>query len=104
MILQNLKISRMFVKKTAMGKGDMKTKRGKIHRGSYGKRRPRNVVKSAPVITETKEKKVAKPKVKPAEPAVEEPKAKKAPAKPKAKKETTDQASLFDGENTAKTE
>ncbi|MFA5556047.1 MAG: 30S ribosomal protein THX [Flavobacteriaceae bacterium] len=25
-----------------MGKGDMKTKRGKICRGSYGKLRPRN--------------------------------------------------------------
>lgn len=25
-----------------MGKGDMKTKRGKIIAGSYGKRRPRN--------------------------------------------------------------
>ncbi|KFD38809.1 30S ribosomal protein THX [Schleiferia thermophila] len=23
-----------------MGKGDLKTKRGKIHRGTYGKRRP----------------------------------------------------------------
>ncbi|RCX01935.1 ribosomal small subunit protein bTHX [Schleiferia thermophila] len=27
-------------KQSAMGKGDLKTKRGKIHRGTYGKRRP----------------------------------------------------------------
>lgn len=87
-----------------MGKGDMKTKRGKIHRGSYGKKRPRNVEKSAPVVTETKEKKVAKPKATPVDPTVEEPKVKKAPAKSKTKKESTDQASLFDGDATAKTE
>ncbi|MBS7320060.1 MAG: 30S ribosomal protein THX [Myroides sp.] len=30
-----------------MGKGDMKTKRGKICRGSYGKLRPRNKKKAA---------------------------------------------------------
>jgi len=30
-----------------MGKGDRKTKRGKIWRGSYGKTRPRNKKKSA---------------------------------------------------------
>ena len=29
-----------------MGKGDRKTKRGKIWRGSYGKTRPRNKKKS----------------------------------------------------------
>ncbi len=28
-----------------MGKGDMKTRRGKIFRGSYGKTRPRKRVK-----------------------------------------------------------
>jgi ribosomal small subunit protein bTHX len=34
-----------------MGKGDMKTKRGKIVRGSYGKLRPRNTKKkkTAPI-------------------------------------------------------
>ena len=76
-----------------MGKGDMKSKRGKIHRGSYGKTRPRQ--------------KTAKPKekaVKPVDAVVEEPKAKKAPAKPKAKKETTDQPDLFDAGDAAKTE
>ncbi|UKM66420.1 30S ribosomal protein THX [Flavobacteriaceae bacterium GSB9] len=34
-----------------MGKGDKKTKRGKIHRGTFGKRRPR--IKKKPSI-ETK--------------------------------------------------
>jgi len=29
-----------------MGKGDMKTKRGKINRGTYGKTRPRNKKKN----------------------------------------------------------
>jgi len=87
-----------------MGKGDMKSKRGKIHRGSYGKNRPRKVVKAAPAATEGKDKKVAKPKVKPVETVAEEPKAKKAPAKAKAKKETTDQANLFDAKDSVKTE
>lgn len=38
-------------KKIQMGKGDKKTKRGKINRGSYGARRPR--IKKKPSI-ETK--------------------------------------------------
>ena len=88
-----------------MGKGDMKTKRGKIHRGSYGKNRPRKTTKIAPVAKETEEKKkTVKPKEKPVETVAEEPKVKKAPAKSKAKKETTDQVSLFDGNDAAKTE
>ena len=29
-----------------MGKGDMKTKRGKINRGTYGKTRPKNKKKN----------------------------------------------------------
>ncbi len=29
-----------------MGKGDLKTRRGKIFRGTYGKLRPRNVKKN----------------------------------------------------------
>ena len=28
-----------------MGKGDKRTKKGKIYRGSYGKRRPRKLAK-----------------------------------------------------------
>ncbi len=31
-----------------MGKGDMKTRRGKIFRGTYGKTRPRVVKKAQP--------------------------------------------------------
>jgi ribosomal small subunit protein bTHX len=27
-----------------MGKGDRKSKRGKIHRGTYGKRRPKKLI------------------------------------------------------------
>ena len=32
-----------------MGKGDQKTRRGKIFRGSYGKLRPRNIKKNTTV-------------------------------------------------------
>lgn len=32
-----------------MGKGDIKTKRGKIYRGSYGVRRRKKIKKRAPV-------------------------------------------------------
>ncbi|MFC3159541.1 SSU ribosomal protein S31P [Chryseobacterium arachidis] len=39
-----------------MGKGDKKSKRGKINNGSYGKRRPRRDSKSA-VASEDKSKK-----------------------------------------------
>ncbi|WP_294323700.1 30S ribosomal protein THX [Chryseobacterium sp. sg2396] len=38
-----------------MGKGDKKSKRGKINNGSYGKRRPRKASKSA-VVSEEKAK------------------------------------------------
>ncbi|WP_294202269.1 30S ribosomal protein THX [Chryseobacterium endophyticum] len=38
-----------------MGKGDKKSKRGKINNGSYGKRRPRKASKSA-VVSEEKTK------------------------------------------------
>lgn len=31
-----------------MGKGDQKTRRGKLYRGSYGKARPRKRKKGAP--------------------------------------------------------
>ena len=67
-----------------MGKGDKKTKKGKISAGSYGVRRKR---KSTPTYI------AKKPKVKKAEPIIEEetvktePKAKKPAAKkPAAKK------------------
>jgi 30S ribosomal protein S31 len=43
-----------------MGKGDKKTRKGKIAIGSYGKTRPHDVKKNKPavtVVTEEKEKK-----------------------------------------------
>lgn len=45
-----------------MGKGDKKSKRGKIASGSYGVRRPRKKKKA--VISKAKPKKAAKPKAK----------------------------------------
>jgi ribosomal small subunit protein bTHX len=63
-----------------MGKGDRKTKKGKIQKGTYGVRRPKK--KSMPIAaTETKKKKAAAPKTK--KPAAKKPAAKKA-AKEKA--------------------
>jgi len=43
-----------------MGKGDKKSKRGKITIGSYGVRRPRK--KKKPIVTASKKKSTAKPK------------------------------------------
>lgn len=43
-------------KSIIMGKGDKKSRRGKINSGSYGKRRPRKASKSL-VATEEKSKK-----------------------------------------------
>ena len=62
-----------------MGKGDKKSKRGKISMGSYGVRRPRK--KSKPVIIAKKAKPKAKPKAAP-----------KTKAAPKAKAKTTAKA------------
>ena len=47
-----------------MGKGDKKSKRGKITLGSYGKLRPRNVEKTAPVHPKIEEKPEVEPEVK----------------------------------------
>ncbi len=69
-----------------MGKGDIKTRRGKISNGSYGVRRPRRVYRYVDEV-EVEEKPKAK---KTAEPKEEKPKAKKTTAKEK-------------GESTAKT-
>lgn len=62
-----------------MGKGDKKTRRGKITQGSYGKTRPKKSSKAViPVVVEKPKKetapKVEKPKKaeKPAEEVVEE--------------------------------
>ncbi len=66
-----------------MGKGDKKSKRGKISMGSYGVRRPRK--KSTPIVITKKPK--AKPKVEAKPKAETKPKAAaktKAAAKPKA--------------------
>ncbi len=59
-----------------MGKGDKKSRKGKISMGSYGVTRPRKKVKKAATKTKT---------VKAAKPAKAAP-AKKAPAKKAAKK------------------
>ncbi|WP_370897655.1 30S ribosomal protein THX [Chryseobacterium gossypii] len=48
-----------------MGKGDKKTRRGKINSGSYGKTRPRKASKSSVMVADKEE-------------AEEQPKAKKA--------------------------
>lgn len=40
-----------------MGKGDRKSKRGKIHRGTFGKRRPRKLKAPNEVQVEKTEKK-----------------------------------------------
>ena len=63
-----------------MGKGDKKTKRGKIVNKSYGVRRPRKVKKNTYTAPPAKEVKEEKPKAEPAK--------KKAPAKKTAKKTT----------------
>lgn len=63
-----------------MGKGDKKTRRGKIVLGSYGKLRPRKKEKQVVVTAKVKvdKPKVEKPATKDKKPAV---KAKKAKAK-----------------------
>lgn len=65
-----------------MGKGDKKTRRGKINRGSYGVLRPRQ--KSTPTITAVK-----KPKAEPKAEPKEETKVVKAAKKPTTKAKTT---------------
>lgn len=53
-----------------MGKGDKKSRKGKIWRGSYGKKRNKNVIK-------TRLKRLASTKKKAAPAAAEKPKAKR---------------------------
>ena len=48
-----------------MGKGDRKTKKGKIIKGTFGVRRPHKVRKAAVVVEEKPVKKKAAPKAKP---------------------------------------
>ncbi|QIG89786.1 30S ribosomal protein THX [Chryseobacterium sp. POL2] len=67
-----------------MGKGDQKSRRGKITNGSYGKRRPKksNVAKVVTTVNADKETKVKATKPK-AEKKVEKEETKVAEAKPK---------------------
>ena len=69
-----------------MGKGDQKSRRGKITAGSYGKKRPRKSSKPAAAVVEKVEKpmKEAKPKAAP-KPKAEKPE-ETAEEKPKATK------------------
>ncbi|MGV8114200.1 MAG: 30S ribosomal protein THX [Lentimicrobium sp.] len=70
-----------------MGKGDKKTRRGKIIMGSHGVTRPKRIRRSAPLVVAAKPEPVAdEPRAKPkAAPKVV---AKDAEAKPKAVKKT----------------
>ncbi len=73
-----------------MGKGDKKTKRGKINIGSYGVTRPRKKKKSVSTPVEKKEKPAKKEAaaIKEENPKAEKPKApKKAAAKKKEAEE-----------------
>lgn len=75
-------------KNNIMGKGDQKSKRGKITIGSYGVRRPRKAAKkvlAAPVV----DKKVEKPEVAPEVKEVKEAKEVKVAA-PKRKPKATE--------------
>ncbi|MBI1286351.1 MAG: 30S ribosomal protein THX [Flavobacteriales bacterium] len=74
--------------KQIMGKGDIKSRRGKIARGSYGVRRKRKTAVS--VVIPPKKKAAAKPKAKAnVEEAAEEKVTKKPVAKKTAAKKTT---------------
>ena len=64
-----------------MGKGDKKTRRGKLFQGSYGIKRRRNKPKPAAIIPQPKPAVQVEAVIKPAE-------TKKAKAAPAAKKET----------------
>lgn len=66
-----------------MGKGDKKSKRGKIFSGSYGKSRPRKTKPAFKATAKSVENSVAEEKVTP-----KETKAPKTKKEPKAKKET----------------
>jgi 30S ribosomal protein S31 len=67
-----------------MGRGDIKTKKGKIFSGSFGKTRPSKLVKKAVAPRKPAPAAVAEPVVEPvAEPVVAKKKAVKKPSKPK---------------------
>lgn len=51
-----------------MGKGDLKSRRGKIYRGSFGKRRPRKKAKhiaAVPVVEKVKKEETSIAEIKP---------------------------------------
>ncbi len=74
-----------------MGKGDKKTKRGKIIAGSYGVRRPRKIRKySKPVVADKTEEPVAVKK--PAAKKTTKPSAKKTSPKAKTESKTSSKA------------
>ena len=58
------------INNTLMGKGDKKSKKGKIWRGSYGRKRNKNAIKA-------RLKKLASVKKKPVSAQIEKPKAKR---------------------------
>jgi 30S ribosomal protein S31 len=51
------------IKNTIMGRGDIKTKKGKIAKGSFGKSRPAKPAKKAVVAAASKEEAAPKKKV-----------------------------------------
>ena len=75
-----------------MGKGDKKTRRGKLFQGSFGVRRPKTKPVAAPVVAKsTKEKEVKEVKeVKAVVPEVKAPKS--APAKKEVKPKKSEEA------------
>jgi 30S ribosomal protein S31 len=77
-----------------MGKGDKKTRRGKLFQGSFGVRRPKNKVTAPVVGKNTKDKEVKEVKeVKEAKAAVPEVKAAKAaPVKKEPKPKKSEEA------------
>ena len=66
-----------------MGKGDVKTKKGKISKGTYGVRRPRSANKTI-IVKKKSKSKVSKPKAK------AKPKSAETVSKTKAKATTED--------------
>ncbi len=74
-----------------MGKGDQKSRRGKITAGSYGKKRPRKTPKPIPVVAEKVEKPVKETKPKAAPKAKAEKTTTPKETKPKATKTKKDE-------------
>jgi 30S ribosomal protein S31 len=75
-----------------MGKGDQKSKRGKINRGTSGVRRQKKKISTVAVVEKPKaapKKKAATKKAVPKKSVASKTEAKKAPAKKPAAKKTT---------------